>query len=138
MLLFLSEAAVAARGDYTPDQVAAIAGVGWRTVRRFEEGKHWPQRLDQILSAYAYLAGLEDPRQLWQQALDDWQAHGAMMAPLDEQGRRIAEAIKPPARPKRRRAPAADDDLDDALSGGEESERPATGRRQSQSRRRGR
>lgn len=104
MLLFLSEAAAKTRNGYSQNAVAAIAGVDPRTIRRFEDGAHWPQDLNHILSAYASLADMEDPREIWQMALDEWYRYGANPASLDDQARRIAERVK-------RKGPPTEDEV---------------------------
>lgn len=47
------------------------------TLSRFENGQTWPREIDALVPAYALLCGIEDPRELWKQALADWLAKGA-------------------------------------------------------------
>lgn len=144
MLLWLSETATWARGNHRPEAVAVIADVDPRTIRRFEKGEHWPQRLDEILSAYAFLSDIDDPRELWGRALDQWNKFGTAPALTggDDQ-RRVAERIK--ERPARRETAAAPEEpaaRDGALSGlahepeGPEQRQPA--QKQKRNPRRGR
>lgn len=94
MLLFLSEVAIRTRGDYKPEDVAAVARLDARTIKRFEAGEHWPRDLERVLSAYATLADIQDPRDLWREALDAWYRSGSNPAQLTDEGERMARAIK--------------------------------------------
>ncbi len=103
MLLFLSEVAAAARGEHSLEVVAIIAGVSPRTVRRFEDGEHWPHDLDRILAVYAHLGGIKDPREMWRDALDCWYDHGTQPRRLDAHERRVAEVLTRPRNDERPR-----------------------------------
>ena len=95
----------------TLEEVAAAAGVGIDTVRRFEKARHWPGDIDGLVAAYAYECGLEDGRELYERALERWRRHGGR--PLtwrEEQARqskrpseRVVDAVKRQA--ERDRAP---------------------------------
>lgn len=52
-------------------QIAAEIGVDQGTVRRFEQGKHWPRDPDAMVAAYA--RDLEiDARDIWGAAVERW------------------------------------------------------------------
>ena len=54
-------------------QIASQAGLDTDvTIRRFEEGKTWPRKLDHILAVYADSCSIRDARDIWQKALDNW------------------------------------------------------------------
>lgn len=77
MLLYLSEAAIAARkrANRKIEPVAALADVSSAVLYRFERGESWPNKLDSVIAAYADVGGLADARDLWQAGLDLWHEH---------------------------------------------------------------
>lgn len=77
MLLYLSEAAKAARerAERRVEGVADLADVSVGAVYRFERGESWPHKVDQVVSAYADIAGVE-PLEIWQRALNLWRKYG--------------------------------------------------------------
>jgi transcriptional regulator with XRE-family HTH domain len=73
MLPYLGAAARDARKSRGRHQghIAAEIGVDQGTIRRFEQGKHWPRDPDAMIAAYA--RDLEiDPRDLWEEATRRW------------------------------------------------------------------
>lgn len=44
---------------------------------RFENDETWPNRLDLVIAAYAYMCGIEDGRELWESALKRWRRSGS-------------------------------------------------------------
>ena len=63
------------KGQISPELLAPFIGVNNTTLRRFEQGQTLPNNLDEILAAYAYLAGT-DPRDLVARAVKQWMADG--------------------------------------------------------------
>lgn len=59
------------RHDVTLMDVANRAGVSEAAVSRFEAGKGWRRRTDEIVAAYALELGVQ-PDDVWQGALDAW------------------------------------------------------------------
>lgn len=57
--------------------IAAVVQVDQGTVYRFEKAERMPQKVDQIVAAYAYLCGVDDGRDLWATAIHDWKTKGA-------------------------------------------------------------
>lgn len=49
--------------------IAQVAGVAESTLSRFERGHRWPERLNDIVAAYAEATGTT-PREIWRQALE--------------------------------------------------------------------
>lgn len=78
LLYWLAEAATKVRTDAgaSPEHIAALLGVGAETIKRFERAKHWPSDPDRLVAAYAVIGGLQDAREIYQQALDLWYEHG--------------------------------------------------------------
>jgi hypothetical protein len=108
MLYWLAQAAKRARGDERREVVAALADQSKEIIKRFEDAVNWPQKLDQVVAAYAQVGGLEDGRQLWQEALDLWWAHGSkpLTGRRDEATRpsqRVAAEVERTARRQARR-----------------------------------
>lgn len=54
-------------------QIAAEIGVDQGTVRRFEQGEHWPRNPDAMVAAYARDLDL-DPTVFWEEALRRWRS----------------------------------------------------------------
>jgi hypothetical protein len=81
-LYWLAEAAKDLReqAGVRPETVASIMDVGIHRIDRFEKAENWPRDPDRLLAAYATATGLEDPREIYQRALNLWHAHGT--APL--------------------------------------------------------
>lgn len=112
-LVWLARAAIDARNraGARPEEIAAPLRVGVDKIRRFEAAKSMPREIDQVLAVYAELAGLDDPRQIYQQALDLWYAHGTaplISAKSDEQSLRASQRFEEQLRARRAhpRAPA--------------------------------
>ena len=109
---WLAQAAQEARGQATREDIASLSRSGIDKIRRFEAGRTLPQDLDQVIAAYAELAGVNDPREIYQRALDLWYAHGVRPA-IGRDGRRelatgerFEEALAQPVRQPGRPAPA--------------------------------
>jgi hypothetical protein len=51
--------------------VAAQLSVDQGTIRKFEQGKHWPRDPDAMVAAYARDLDM-DPRDIWDEALRRW------------------------------------------------------------------
>lgn len=97
MLLWISEAALAARQDANAsiEGIADTAGLSANSIRNFEHGDTWPKNIDRVISAYAEKAGLPDGLALWQAALDLWYEHGsAPMIGRREDGRASQRAVE--------------------------------------------
>jgi hypothetical protein len=60
---------------FTAEEVAAPVG-GIDKIRRFERGESLPRNIDQVISSYAKLAGVPDPREIYKRALELWYAEG--------------------------------------------------------------
>lgn len=73
LLPFLGAACRDAREHHGRLQVhiAVELEVDQATVRRFEQGKHWPRDPDAMVAAYARDLDM-DPRELWEEALRRW------------------------------------------------------------------
>lgn len=73
MLDYLGQAARAAREQAGLRQIdiATTADVSHVTISEFERGGGWPERLDEILVAYAEETGCEQV-DLWEEALELW------------------------------------------------------------------
>lgn len=63
--------------DVRIEQIATMVDLSGAQIRRFEKAKHFPNDPDRMLAAYAAAAGLDDPRAIYQQALDLWYEHGS-------------------------------------------------------------
>jgi hypothetical protein len=58
-------------------QVALLADLATdATVKRFEQGKHWPVDPETLIAAYAHASHVEDPRSIYELALDLWHEQG--------------------------------------------------------------
>jgi hypothetical protein len=79
-LYWLAHAATQARErvDVRAETIASMLDMSVESVRRFETAKHFPNDPDRMIAAYAAVAGLDDPREIYQQALNLWYAHGSM------------------------------------------------------------
>lgn len=74
--------------------IAAAMSIDQSTIYRFEQGERWPRQADLIVAAYAEDLGIEDPRDIWQQAVDAWRERGD--APTVTQ---LLDAAVPPLDP---------------------------------------
>ena len=74
MLYWLGRAAKEIRDEagLTRSQVAGALAVDQSKIQRFELGHSWPHDIDSVLNAYASLAELEHPREVWKRALKLW------------------------------------------------------------------
>lgn len=61
------------------EAVADLAHVKAPTVQRFEKSAHWSRDLDALIAAYAYAAKVDDPRDLYQRAIDLWREEGDVL-----------------------------------------------------------
>jgi hypothetical protein len=66
------------QADVRPETVAATAGLSAGQLWRFEAHENWPRHFDRIVWAYATILGADDPRDIWQLALDRWKRHGTV------------------------------------------------------------
>lgn len=66
------------------ERVAGVLEVSRVTLERFEEGSGYGREPDRYVAGYAYMLGEDDPRKLWQLALDRWVREGAAPDFLDE------------------------------------------------------
>lgn len=72
------------KADQPIELIAYVLGVNPRTIERFEDPAHrddtgekpWGRDIDRVVAVYAYVLGVEDPRDLWQLALDRWRDEG--------------------------------------------------------------
>lgn len=73
MLPYLGQAAKDLRVAAGARQIdiATRCGVSEATVSRFERGKRWPIRTDDLIAAYAREVGVR-PRDVWSAALERW------------------------------------------------------------------
>jgi transcriptional regulator with XRE-family HTH domain len=73
MLDFLAATAREARRQAGLRQIdiATTAGVAHTIISAFELAEHWPQRIDEIIAAYAQELGC-DPTDLWGAAVQRW------------------------------------------------------------------
>jgi transcriptional regulator with XRE-family HTH domain len=100
---WLSETLKALRQDagIEEDDVARILKVDRNTVRRIEREESFDRnKIDSYLAGYAFILGMDDPRDLWDLALDRWWAEGAppeFKAP-DGLAEAFARAIRDQAR----------------------------------------
>lgn len=60
------------------EHVAAAADEGVHVVRRFEKGdtKTIPRNLDRLIAGYAQVAGVDNPRDIFEMALRMWREYG--------------------------------------------------------------
>jgi len=58
--------------------VAGHLNVDQRTITRFEKAENWPDDPDRLVAAYAAACGLQDPRRIYELALERWHEYGAM------------------------------------------------------------
>lgn len=58
------------------DEMATSLGVNWRTIRRLETGGSMGRDIDRFVAGYAHVAGIEDGRDIWEDALARWRKHG--------------------------------------------------------------
>lgn len=56
--------------------LALTLGVSDATLKRLESGSKMPPDIEARVAAYAWILGLKDGRELWQQAVEDWVHHG--------------------------------------------------------------
>src|SRR5687768_1109257 len=56
--------------------VARMVGVQPSMIHRFENAWTWPRNPEQIVAAYALVAGIEDSRDLWEKAISYWKKDG--------------------------------------------------------------
>jgi hypothetical protein len=120
-LYWIAEAALAVRAEAhaSPERVADLIGVGSPTVKRFEKAQNWPADPDRVMAAYAEVGGLEDPREIYQRALDLWHKHGSkpLLSAKDDDGaltpgQRFEQEIS--ARRARPRGPAESEETTSA------------------------
>lgn len=93
MLYWLARAAQRAREERgrKPVHIAASASVDQSTITRFEKGRAWPDKIEEIVNAYA--ADLEIPAvEIWAAAVDLWRLSAAP-------GERFADELDHRAQP---------------------------------------
>jgi transcriptional regulator with XRE-family HTH domain len=65
------------KAGLSTQEVAVAMGVHSITVDRLERGESMGRDISKYIATYAHLLGMEDGRDLWQMALDSWQAEGS-------------------------------------------------------------
>lgn len=92
------------RAGISEEQVAVSLGVDVRTVNRLEKGATMGRDIDRFVAQYAYLCGLDDPREFWDRALARWHKSGSAPAfeVLPGPAAAFAEAIRTEALRRRR------------------------------------
>lgn len=99
------------RAELPIEHIAVALGVSVRTVTRLEdpEGldptgrKPYGRDIDRAVATYAWLLGYDDPRDLWQLALDRWRAQPAPDFTDEMPGSRFVAPIREAARAQRSR-----------------------------------
>lgn len=93
--------------------IAALLNESETTITRLEKddglyAEFWGRDIDRAVWAYAYAIGIDDPRELWQHALNDWYEKGALPAFSEDEipGSRFVRPIRDEAR-RNRPAPSA-------------------------------
>lgn len=82
---------------WSMERVADLAGVGSPSIKRFEEGKTFPNKnLDSYAAAYAHVIGI-DPRDVYSEAIDWWRELGAKPLTTEEAGHDQQENVGPTA-----------------------------------------
>lgn len=107
MLYWLAQTAKELREQAGRKQVhiAAAMSTDQSTIYRFEQGRTWPRRTDALIAAYADDLDIEDPRDIWNHALQLWLERGD--APSVETGPTEAGALPGPGGELQRRVRAA-------------------------------
>ena len=84
----------------------AGGGIDHATISRLENNLTWPGNLDEIIVAYATIAKIEDPRDLWLQVIARYRKEGTIPVggDLSPRQRAVLDALE--ARQRRRRGPA--------------------------------
>jgi hypothetical protein len=62
--------------EIPPEQLGLLLGRRPEPFYAFEQGKSIPRDLDEVLAAYAFFAGYQDPRKLVRDAVDLWANEG--------------------------------------------------------------
>ena len=57
-------------------RIARLLEVETSTIFRFEKGERFPDHFDRVVAAYAFALGIDDGRELWQEALEAWRTNG--------------------------------------------------------------
>lgn len=96
---------------FTQADVAYHAGVDKATISRFEQGT-WSRGLDQIVTAYALLGGVEDPRSIWMKAAKNYRQHGTIPSAADANLKPAALAARLALEASLRRKPYGDESQD--------------------------
>lgn len=70
-------------------------------IKRFEKGETMPPNIEEVIAAYAKVAGIEDPRDLFRLALGLWYDHGAapILGPASAPDVDAAPPVIPPGLP---------------------------------------
>jgi transcriptional regulator with XRE-family HTH domain len=78
MIHWLAAAAKRLREERRRKQVhiAAALSIDQSSVYRFEAGNNWPRDPDAMIAAYAEDLDIDDPREIWEMALELWRAEG--------------------------------------------------------------
>jgi hypothetical protein len=97
-LFWLATAAVEAReaAGEDPETIAYVLRVRAETVRRFEKAEHWPREPERMMAAYAAVARITDPRDLYDRAMSLWREHGSSPS-LDDGEDEEADPANPQA-----------------------------------------
>jgi hypothetical protein len=81
--------------DIKPRKVSELLDIDPAGIRRFEAAAVQPKRVDQYLAAYAYLLGVDDPREFYATALRLWYKLGEAPAlDLDGPSQRTRAAVE--------------------------------------------
>jgi transcriptional regulator with XRE-family HTH domain len=78
MIHWLATAAKRLREEQRRKQVhiAAALSIDQSSVYRFEAGNNWPRDPDAMIAAYAEDLDIDDPREIWEMALELWCTEG--------------------------------------------------------------
>lgn len=83
--------------------VAGVAGVNQETVKRFEKVERFPAELDVLMVAYAHLAGLDDERDIYHDALEMWaRSHPSALERISADDGPMQRAMQHLARPSQK------------------------------------
>lgn len=70
-------------------KMATSLDVNERTIKRLEEGKSLAGHkldMESAVAGYAYVLGIEDGRELWRRAIDEWMKHGSPPVHVSDPG----------------------------------------------------
>lgn len=77
-LTWLSRTAIDVReaSGAKQEDIASRSRVGIDAIRRFERAETMPRNHETVIATYAYYAGITDPIDLYQTAIDQWRSEG--------------------------------------------------------------